>query len=111
MFACLMLCPMLDCARYVCVAHFDLLPHTNTEESFPLLNRIREGMLRELQQETLSRVPVTLSIGVASQKADFPECPDGLVAMADRALYNAKENGKDQIVTFTDLRNKPIEST
>ncbi len=87
-----------------------LLPQTHTAEALPLLNRIREGMARELRQGSLSRVPVTLSIGIASLKDDFPECADGLVAMADRALYSAKTNGKDQIVSFSDMRNQPLEA-
>lgn len=41
--------------------------------------------------------PVTLSIGVAM----FPECADttpGLIEAADRALYQAKGSGRDQVV-------------
>jgi len=88
-----------------------LLPQTSTTETLPLLNRIREGMARKLQQETFSSVGITLSIGVASLKSDTPDSADRLVAIADKAMYSAKENGKDRIVTFTDLQNKPVEST
>jgi diguanylate cyclase (GGDEF)-like protein len=44
-------------------------------------------------------VGVTLSIGVSS----WPECtetPDSLLGQADRALYRAKEMGRDQVEVF-----------
>lgn len=98
-------------ARYGGDEFILLLPQTNTTDTLPVLNRVREGIARQLQQETLSGAGVTLSIGVASLKTDIPDSADRLVAMADKAMYSAKENGKDQIVTFSDLQNKPIEST
>ena len=46
--------------------------------------------------------PVTMSMGVASLRSDHPTSADGLVAMADRALYTAKYSGRDRIVRFAE---------
>jgi diguanylate cyclase (GGDEF)-like protein len=42
------------------------------------------------------RVGVTISIGVAEYRSDH-ECPDDLVAAADRALYSAKQAGRNRV--------------
>jgi PleD family two-component response regulator len=39
-------------------------------------------------------------MGIASLNSDHPASADALVAMADRALYMAKDRGKDQIVAY-----------
>lgn len=97
-------------ARYGGDEFILLLPQTNITEALPVLNRIREGMVREIPQEHITRMPVTLSIGVASIKADYPETGDSLVSMADRALYWAKELGKDRVVIFSEMRRQTIET-
>ena len=88
-------------ARYGGDEFILLLPQTSAADALPVLNRIREGVARQLEQQGLAtKVPVTLSVGVASLRADFPDDEDTLVSMADKALYKAKELGKDRIVTF-----------
>jgi diguanylate cyclase (GGDEF)-like protein len=47
-------------------------------------------------------VPVTLSIGVASAPADATG-QDHLVSVADKALYRAKEQGRNRTVLYADL--------
>ncbi len=55
-------------------------------------------------------MPITLSIGVASLVDDTPHNAEALVAMADRALYLAKDLGKDRVVLHRDMREQIIES-
>lgn len=43
-------------------------------------------------------VSVTVSIGVASPSKDAPE-PDAVLKEADKALYKAKENGRNRVVS------------
>ncbi len=45
---------------------------------------------------------VTLSMGVATAIPDPDHTPRHLIEQADQALYEAKENGRDRIVLFSD---------
>lgn len=82
-------------ARYGGEEFAVILPHAALEEARLLAERI----LRAVRDSC--RAPaggVTVSIGAASRKADPGEGPERLVAEADRALYRAKEAGKDRVV-------------
>ena len=83
-------------ARYGGDEFILLLPRTGLPEAFNAVKRIR--------------VPITLSIGVASLVDDTPHNAEALVAMADRALYLAKDLGKDRVVLHRDMREQIIES-
>ncbi|MBN1943919.1 MAG: diguanylate cyclase [Phycisphaerae bacterium] len=83
-----------------------LLPMTTSEEALRVVQRIREEMSVEFRRNAHLRIPVTLSVGVASSRDDFPSSADALVAMADRALYHAKATGKDRITLFREFRQE-----
>jgi diguanylate cyclase (GGDEF)-like protein len=82
-----------------------LLPQTTAEEAVATVERIRQTVGQRCDEHPKVRLPVTLSIGVASLKHDYPDRPDGLVAMADRALYKAKDRGKNCVVCFSNVRD------
>ena len=66
------------------------------DKSMELIHEMREHDITH-RDESLGRV--TLSIGVSS----WPECcetPDSLLGQADRALYRAKEIGRDRVEVF-----------
>lgn len=72
------------------------------KDALALAERIRsEVTRRSFKQPDGVSVPVTLSIGLAW----FSECPaeplEQLLAEADRALYQAKEAGRDRVVAVT----------
>ncbi len=46
------------------------------------------------------RLPVTISVGVASFPVDAAS-PDELIAAADKALYKAKDQGRNQVVLYS----------
>jgi len=76
-----------------------LLPHTSVDRGMSVAQRIRREMITAANISGHVR-PVTMSIGIASIGANGADSADALVAMADRALYEAKARGKDQIVQF-----------
>ena len=48
-----------------------------------------------------------MSIGIASLESDQSTSGDALVAMADRALYVAKDQGKDRIMLYSEVPPLP----
>lgn len=97
-------------ARYGGDEFILLLPRTGLPEATNAVKRIRENTIATLRSDTRIRVPITLSIGVASLVDDTPHTAEALVAMADRALYTAKDLGKDRVVIHRDMRDQIIES-
>jgi diguanylate cyclase (GGDEF)-like protein len=72
-----------------------LLPHAGDAEATGVAQRIREEF-RVSSAALLKRDKgVTMSAGVASRCVQKPPHADQLVAMADAALYKAKEAGRD----------------
>jgi len=71
-----------------------LLPETTLQEALAVAERIRRKVA--LPQDGLPEV--TVSIGVTTNRADEDDV-DALLACADRALYRAKEQGRNRIET------------
>src|SRR5690606_9228509 len=81
------------------------LPHTSMEAAVVMADRIRQVVLHERFVSRKGEVPVTVSIGVSSASADDQqrENPhaylDELMERADIALYKAKAEGRNRIVS------------
>lgn len=75
-----------------------LLSHTSVDRAAAVCDRIREELAEEIATVCGAAQAVTMSVGIASIGTDNPTNANGLVAMADQALYVAKARGKDQIV-------------
>jgi diguanylate cyclase (GGDEF)-like protein len=84
-----------------------IMPGSSLETAAERTEAIRE-MVRQLHLLHRSRMLGTISISTGV--AVFPEhgrsWPD-LVAVADRALYTAKERGRDCVATGSDERQRP----
>jgi diguanylate cyclase (GGDEF)-like protein len=78
-----------------------LLPHASTEEALITVNRIRDLLAERCEGLPWLKAPLTLSIGVASLHEDFPETSENLLSLADHALYEAKEKGRNRIVAHS----------
>jgi diguanylate cyclase (GGDEF)-like protein len=74
-----------------------VLPDTPTEAAARILNRLR-AIIADLDWSAFSPgMRVTISVGLATLAPD--ESADTFLARADRALYEAKERGRNRIAT------------
>jgi diguanylate cyclase (GGDEF)-like protein len=73
-----------------------LMPLTATDNALAIAERIR----RKVESEPIGPdgIRVTISGGIAAVTDDMAE-PDDLVAAADQALYAAKNQGRNRVVT------------
>ena len=74
-----------------------LLPETSAVDAEPVAERIRQG-LSDHSVMNGSDIRVTLSIGIADLNAGEIDSPMAMQSTADRALYAAKENGRNCVV-------------
>ena len=87
-----------------------LLPHTKALDAFGIAERIREHLahtpLDVADSADQGPVRVTVSIGVAALGTNWSTRTGGqltdLLAAADRALYQAKRAGRNQVCVITD---------
>lgn len=98
-------------ARYGGEEFVVILPETDIEKAITLGERLRtaiEDMGFEHPNSKVSRY-VTVSIGVASIVPADQQNSDELIAMADRAMYRAKQTGRNRVVA-EGAQNKPEQS-
>jgi diguanylate cyclase (GGDEF)-like protein len=74
-------------------------PNTSQESAFAIAQRIRQSISAVPIRAYDEKVPVTVSIGVASFPSGAKK-PDLLIAAADKALYTAKRAGRDRVVCY-----------
>jgi len=92
-------------ARYGGEEFVLLLANTGREGGMKLANRIRKAASRlkfEVEGKTFT---VTISMGIATFPDDAKN-QSTLIERADRALYYAKENGRNQVVLYHDIRDE-----
>jgi diguanylate cyclase (GGDEF)-like protein/PAS domain S-box-containing protein len=73
-----------------------ILPHADLEESREIGERIRRGIEECRVGDETEECRITCSVGVANLQPE-PNDPDQLVKRADRALYRAKEKGRNRV--------------
>jgi diguanylate cyclase (GGDEF)-like protein len=69
-----------------------LLPETSQEEAI----RVAERILARVAEPAQDLPPITVSIGVATNRPDDDRI-DALLARADKALYKAKDEGRNRV--------------
>ncbi len=82
-----------------CLADLEALRQAVEDTRFILRRRFRSKRKREkvvTNKGPGQRVPVTISIGIAEKNERHAE-PDLVVQAADRALYRAKDGGRNQV--------------
>lgn len=74
-----------------------LLRQTPRAEGLVCAERIRSAVEAERFMVNGVRLPVTVSLGVASMREDGAQNPEVLLLLADRALYLAKQRGRNRV--------------
>lgn len=90
-------------ARYGGEEFAIILPNTSYEGAVEVAKRIQFGVQQLKILHSLSTVSnyITLSVGIASRVPSYQESPEVLIDESDRALYQAKEQGRNRYCTFT----------
>ena len=85
-------------ARYGGEEFVVVLPNTDTKTALLAANRIRfkiKGMQIPHKKSQVSSY-VSISLGIASVNHNKPQSPQELIAIADKGLYLAKQQGRDR---------------
>ena len=77
-----------------------ILPNTDIEKAQELSERIRLAIEKNSLMKDGQKIQVTISIGAASYQSNHGDKALLLLEDADKALYQAKENGRNQTVCF-----------
>ncbi|WP_440054731.1 diguanylate cyclase domain-containing protein [Pseudoalteromonas sp. T1lg65] len=77
-----------------------LLPNTSSEGAYELAERIRIYTAEQTLSVGEQNIKFTASAGIYSAIVSDPNTPSIFTDNADKALYQAKQNGRDQVVVF-----------
>ncbi len=84
------------CCRYGGEEFAVILPETKARNAEILAERIHRQVARISLKQPAGRLPITVSIGISCTRRKISIHPAQLVEEADRALYLAKENGRNR---------------
>jgi len=93
-----------DCAaRYGGEEFTVLLANTDSDNAFSIAERARRNLVRLKIPNADSKISdyVTMSVGVASLVPQFGDSPTWLIEQADKAMYLAKQQGRNKTLIAT----------
>ena len=93
-------------ARYGGEEFAILLPHTSLREATPVAERLRKKVEEACVHVENNPIKVTISLGLAQSRPS--DSPDDLIKRADKALYLAKDSGKNCVRSEIDLITKGL---
>ena len=77
-----------------------ILFHTPRDGAEIFGERVRESVAEHEFRSGDLLMRITISGGIASKpEDDLPAGPEAMIRLADRRLYTAKRNGRDQVVS------------
>jgi two-component system, cell cycle response regulator len=74
-----------------------VVPNCDNQNALQLAERIRQRIFEKPVSFDECLIPVTISLGVAVCNGKNELSPENLIGMADRALYTAKNGGRNRI--------------
>jgi diguanylate cyclase (GGDEF)-like protein len=80
-----------------------LLPETSSTDAAVMAERVRQAVGANAIAAARLNMKVTVSIGITDLNAGEIASPEEMLGLADRAMYAAKELGRDRIVQAHDL--------
>ena len=88
-------------ARYGGEEFAILHPNIDGQATFQVVDRIRENVEDTPYVNEANEIGLTLSAGIVDSRVsqDYPRVDD-LLSLADKALYRAKDGGRNQVVIF-----------
>lgn len=87
-----------------------ILPHTSVEQAQPLAERLRNRIETHAFDVEDGTVRLTASIGIAEVCNPAIASIEDWVNAADAALYDAKAQGRNRVVTHTPLPPVPVQA-
>jgi diguanylate cyclase (GGDEF)-like protein len=83
-----------------------ILPETDSKSSLIVAERLRKAVEKLSFGSAKNRFSISVSIGVANFVHDNSLTDDLFVDLADRALYHAKETGRNRVVCYEAIAGK-----
>ncbi|GIV64460.1 MAG: hypothetical protein KatS3mg045_1799 [Bellilinea sp.] len=83
-----------------------LLPETCIKEAVVIAERLRHAVESISIPTSKGKASITISLGVACFEPGKPVSLDQLVDAADKALYQAKENGRNRVAVYQQQQDK-----
>ncbi len=78
-----------------------ILPNTELEGGYKLMQRVRKTVESKVIPFENDEINITVSIGVTSRVISSEDEQEVLIAFADKLLYQAKQEGRNKVVTDT----------
>lgn len=95
-------------ARYGGEEFVLLLPHTNVVQAQMLAERIRLRIENTEMDYCGTKFKITASIGISSMRPGALESEDSIIEKADKALYSAKNSGRNKVMVSDEIENVPL---
>jgi len=92
-------------ARYGGDEFVMLMPNTSADGAVSACQRIMKKLEKRFSRYTDVRSEVTMSVGISSLGADNAVTAEELILLSDQALYHAKQEGRNRIVLYADVRD------
>ena len=78
-----------------------ILPDTDVKKAKAVCERFRKIVAGHPFKHNLSQFNITISMGITSYNSLMDQSPIEIMELADKALYQAKEAGRNQLVEYT----------